>query len=581
MKYCLPFCFLLLLTCTNSTSDAPILNKEVSIRLAAEPDRLHPLLSTTSFAGQVENQIFLPLLQFDPQTLDLMPVLATGRPLITDLGNGRLAYRFDIRPESRWDDGRPVEASDYLFSLKCLFNPAVAASPYRAAFNFVEDARVHPEDARQLEVITNRTYILAEAALGNLSIYPQRQYDPQDLMAEISLRELITSDAETLLAKYPQLETFAVQFSSATRSHDPEAISGCGPYALQEWQPGERLVLEKKANWWGDALGDSVELLRAKPSRLIYRPIGDANAAISLLKSGELDVMGSIPPVVFQALLKESTFQQDFQLYTPPFLAYYFIAMNHRDALLADQRVRRALAHLTDTEQIIEQVMGGWAEPINGPIHPSKPYYHAGLSPVNFDLTRARVLLEEAGWHDTDGDGWRDRMIEGERRPLRLTYNYSNRNGTSEIIGRMFQESARKAGVEIELQEMALSRLVQDSKQRNYQLYQLAWSQPPTLDDLRQIWHTSSDTPSGSNRVGFGNAVTDAIIDSIRVTLDDSLRTALYHRIQEAIYEAQPYIFLYAPRERIAIHRRIRAEVSARRPGYFEQLFEFVLPQQE
>jgi len=101
-----------------------------------------------------------------------------------------------------------------------------------------------------------------------------------------------------------------------------------------------------------------------------------------------------------------------------------------------------------------------------------------------------------------------------------------------------------------------------------------SWSQMPGQEELRQIWHTSSNTPRGFNRTGFGDAASDAIIDALGTTLDEEKRNQLYLSIQERIYEDQNYIFLYAPLRRIAISRNFRGKTSARRPGFFVNQFE-------
>jgi peptide/nickel transport system substrate-binding protein len=91
------------------------------------------------------------------------------------------------------------------------------------------------------------------------------------------------------------------------------------------------------------------------------------------------------------------------------------------------------------------------------------------------------------------------------------------------------------------------------------------------VDDPKQFWHTTSDTPNGFNRFGFGNAESDQLIDEIRRTLDEEKRGELYMRLQEIIYEEQPAIFMYATKDKIAIHKRFKGvEMSLVKPTYFE-----------
>jgi peptide/nickel transport system substrate-binding protein len=91
---------------------------------------------------------------------------------------------------------------------------------------------------------------------------------------------------------------------------------------------------------------------------------------------------------------------------------------------------------------------------------------------------------------------------------------------------------------------------------------------------MKQVWHSEAIGQGGSNRVSFSSAEADRIIDEIRVTLDHEKQKELYYRIQEIIYEEQPYVFLFVASERIAINNRFDGtEVSVQRPGYRDASF--------
>ncbi len=85
-----------------------------------------------------------------------------------------------------------------------------------------------------------------------------------------------------------------------------------------------------------------------------------------------------------------------------------------------DKRVRWALSHAVPVDQIIDKVYHGLAEPLTGPFLPGSSGYDCSLEPVSFDLAKSRELLDEAGWKDSDGDGVRDKEIEGQRLPARV-----------------------------------------------------------------------------------------------------------------------------------------------------------------
>ena len=244
------------------------------------------------------------------------------------------------------------------------------------------------------------------------------------------------------------------------------------------------------------------------------------------------------------------------------------------DPHFEDKRVRRAFGHLINRAEIIETLYYGMATMTNSPINPNKPYYNKNIPNIEYDLEAAKKLLADAGWKDTDSDGILDKKVKGKQVDMVVKYKYNQGNDTRKNIGLMLKDEAERVGIKVEVINREWTVFLADIKDRDFEMYCGAWVQGPELDDLRQIWHTDAITADGSNRVGFGNDASDAIIDKIPYTLDEAERNQLYYEIQEIIHDEQPYVFLFVPSERIAISRRFEgAETSALRPGYMERFF--------
>lgn len=549
---------------------------EVVIRLEAEPDGLHPLISRTLAAKTVERHLFMPLLDFDPYTLKLSPALAKKLPTIAPIEEGEykggMTYVFEIKEAATWDNGMPILAEDYIFSVKVLLNPAVPAAAYRSYFNFWTDIQVDSDNPRRFTIYTNRPYILAEAALGSLVVYPRYFYDSEGLLDSFSVKEMMDPvQAKKILNENETLRKFGEQFT-AISPRTAGDISSNGPYLLEKWETGQELILRKKQNWWGTSFADSSSFFVAHPERLIFKIIPDVMTATSLLKSEKLDVMTGLTSDLFLQLKEDPKIK--YQFFNSDKLQYYYIGLNGNDAKLANKNVRRALAHLIDVDQILETVMNGLGKRLTGPIHPIKDYYNHSLSPIPFDVEQAKKLLAEAGWKDSNNNGILDQVIDGDLKELELTFKYKVTNTDAENIGLLFQQNAKAAGVKIILDGKELNTLFKEYRQRDFDMVYLSWSRQPILDDLRQTWHTSSNIAGGSNRTGFGNQESDEIIDQIRVTYAPERRKELYLRIQEIIYREQPYIFLYAPLQNTAIHQKFSAFPSIRYPGFFPNGFQ-------
>lgn len=549
-------------------------------RLPANPDRLNPVLGTSVYARAVNENIFQYLLSFNPRTLELTPQLAKAKPVVEELTSGPysggVSYTFELQDEANWDNGTPVTARDFEFTLKAIFNPKVNAAPVRAYLDFIADMQIDPDNPKRFTVLANKKYILGEPVVGNLIVLPEYVYDPNGLLRSFSFKDMANAERAGQLAEENEaLTQFAEAFNAPQFSREKGFISGSGPYSFEEWETSQRIILTRKKNWWGDKLKGQNPMLTAYPDRIEFLIIPDQTATLAALKDQQIDVTGQIDAKDFVDLRSNETIEKLYNLHSPSSMTYYYIGLNNKDSKLSDKRVRRALAHLVNVPDLIDNLYYGLAERITGPFHPTKPYYNKSLAPIKFDPEKARELLSSAGWEDSNGDGIVDKEINGQQVEFEIEYLISNASKFLQNQALLFEDDARKAGVKINIVSKEFSVMIDDIKKRKYEMAAGAWAQDPVLDDPKQLWHTESDTPDGSNRVSFSNAEADELIEKIRTTLDEQERNKLYRRFQEIIYEEQPYIFLMAPLERIAISKRFKAEPSARRPGFFVN--EFIL----
>ncbi|MCB0571574.1 MAG: ABC transporter substrate-binding protein [Phaeodactylibacter sp.] len=550
----------------------------VYARLPADPDKLNPVLSTSVYARAVNENMFQYLMSFDPQTLALTPQLVKSGPVVEELTEGPLAggvaYTYEIREEAQWDNGTPVTAKDFEFTLKALFNPVVKAASIRAYLDFIGALSIDPANPKKFTVLANKKYILAEPVIGNLAVLPEYVYDPNGLLRSFPLDELAQpARAEELAKQDKALTQFAEAFNAPQYSREKGFISGSGPYAFEGWETGQQIVLTRKKDWWGDKVPGSPPALAAFPEKLVFMIIPDQTATLTALKDQQIDVCGQIDAKDFIGLRDNESMKGLANLHTPSSLTYYFVGLNNKNPKLSDKRVRRALAHLVNVPDLIDNLFYGLGERIVGPFHPAKPYYNKGLQPIDFDPAKARELLASAGWEDTNNNGIVDKEIGGQKVELELEYLISNASNFARNQALLFEDDARKAGVKVNIVPQEFTVLIDNAKKRNYEMYAGAWAQDPIVDDPKQLWHTESDTPDGGNRVSFNNQEADELIEKIRITLDEKERNKLYLRFQEIIYEEQPYIFLMAPLERIAISKRFTAKASVRRPGFFVNEF--------
>lgn len=565
MKRALFFLFLSAL-CFGSWIDLQAQGQALRIRQSSEPDGLNPLTANSSLSSTIQELIFCSLLEYDPESLLLRPYLASSLPKIEEPNSGPytggMALHFEIRPEAKWDNGQDVLASDVLFTIKALRNPEVNASSLRPYFEFVDEFVIDKDNPKKFSIYAKEPYFKAEDALGTLNILPEYIYDPGASLQKYSLKELTEAKGEEALS------LFAQAFNSETYARTASGIVGCGPYSLRSWEAAKEILLERKKNWWGDKV-TSVDYLKAYPPSVQYIQVGDEKDALKMLAEGELDIISGLRSDNFLTLQSDPQYSSLLNFFEPSTLSYSYLAFNLKNPKLQELKTRKAIGHLLNREEMIEILYSGQADKLNAPVSPAKNYYNSQLKGLDYNIEEAKRLLAEAGWKDSNGNGILDKTIDGELLELKLSYKCNTGNYIRREIGFLLQEEAAQVGIEIELIEEDWSDFIEGVKQRDFEIMSLGWVQEPGLDDFKQIWHSSSNSENGSNYVGYENPKVDELIEQIRRNLNPEKRIVLYKELQELIYNDFPYIFLYAPKERLLISKTLDgAKPTSLRPGY-------------
>ena len=539
----------------------------VRVRLPADIKTLNPYLYRTGYENTVHSLIFQALMDFEPGSLRMAPQLVKGPATIEDIAKGKNGggqrFTFEILEEAVWDDGKPVTAYDFEFTLKALFNPKAPTQRWLAYLDYLSGIEIDPDNPKRFTVLTNRKYFLAEAAISTLVVLPKHIYDPEGLLDNFSFSDLASGHPE--VSNDERLQQYADRFGSP--EYDRQTVSGSGPYALVEWVDGQRVVLAKKPHWWGDALADKMPLLQAFPDTIVFIPIPDQTAAATALRNQDIDVALELDSRMFVELRNDSYMQQVYNFFNPPRFVFFYIPLNTKNPKLADKRVRRALAHLLNMDELINVLYDGFGEPIVGPFLPDKPYYHKGLPLIQQDFEKAKALLAEAGWTDTDGNGIVDKEIDGQRVDLKLEFLYTPGSNFQENLSALLAENAKKVGIEVVRVPVESNVVGERLRNRDYEIAGRGAGASPVEDDPKQLFHTDSDNPGGTNYARFGTPQTDSLIEAIRSAPTDEARRPLYLRLQEIIYDEQPIIFLFAPQDKIAVHRRFDAVITRLRPG--------------
>lgn len=539
---------------------------QVIVHNLSDPEGLHPQCTSDAGATEIKRYIFQKLLDYNHKDLKLVPVLAKELPQMKQVGEG-MEITYELRPEAKWDDGSPVTAKDIEFSMKAVKNPKVDAASVRPYLDFIKDFKIDPENPRKFTLICDKTNFLWDHFTGfDVTIGPKHIYDPKGLSDKHTFAQIAKGDKSIIDSD--ENTAFAKEYNST--KYQREIIQGCGPYAFKSWETGRRITMERKENWWGDALKGVNMYYDSGPKTIIYETVNDWTTAITAMKGGKLDAAKRIPPKNWVKLPESKKFKNNYAMHSPQDMSYSYVGLHIREPKFQNKKTRQAIAHLIDVDKINETITYNLNRRIVGPISPSFPKDYASDLPLyKFDLDKAKALLKEAGWGDSNGNGLLDQELEGKLQDFHITFNYNQGNDIRKNVGLAFQETARQVGIKVEVIPMEWSVFLEKQKQHEVEMWYGGWVMDPRPSDPKQIWHTDSYN-GGSNYTGFGNAETDALIESITAELDADKRSELYKKWQAILHDEVPYIFMFNQGMRLGVHKRFNnLNLSARDPGHY------------
>jgi ABC-type transport system substrate-binding protein len=173
-----------------------------------------------------------------------------------------------------------------------------------------------------------------------------------------------------------------------------------------------------------------------------------------------------------------------------------------------------------------------------------------------------------AGWTDSDGNRILDKTENGIKTEFEFDLMYLTTAPEWKDMAMMMADAYRKAGMKVELMAVDYPAWMEAARSMNFDMLLGAWGQSSLPDDFTQLWHSASILTGGNNFSGFGNAYSDALIDSIKTEMNEQKRIQLSIRFQKLMYDEQPVIFLFSSVRRVAIHKRFEnIELYFDRPG--------------
>ncbi|MCC7244712.1 MAG: hypothetical protein IT269_03455 [Saprospiraceae bacterium] len=549
--------------------------RPLTIRIDEAAKNLNPILSKGHGPSiYLAQQIFQTLAMINPTTLELEPMLAKTVPSARKVNDGphagQLAFDFEIFEQARWDNGSPVTAEDVISTVKMLLVPQLD-NDFDSYFEHLSAIEPDAANPRKFTVYFRQNFILALETICQTPIYPAYHYDPGKKLAQIPFSMLLDKTQKAALMANADLQAFANEFKDGKYAINPEAISASGPYRLVSLNEQGSIIV-KKTNWWGDEVVKVQPLLAAYPDTIIYQAIRDDAAVETMLRNGQLDVVaGSFSADKFFMWKQDGGINNQYDFQVIGAATYSRCMFNLRRDVFKDKAVRQALAHCINYDYLVNTIQKGLAVRTVSAINPGKPYYAKDITPYDFNLDKAKTLLKDAGWADSNGDGVLDKTINGRRQDLTFTLLAPMQLSHIELTANSFKNNAEQVGIRINIE--SATNINDRTRKRDFDAAFSATSLFPGHFDFHQRYHSANDPEPGDNRYGYINPLTDSLSMIHRTTADDAERNKLYQAIQKQVYEDVPEIFLYSASQKLITSKQYIPVLYANRPGYVEALF--------
>ncbi|MBI1885062.1 MAG: peptide ABC transporter substrate-binding protein [Chloroflexi bacterium] len=470
----------------------------------ADPITLDPALSSDASSATYIVEIFSGLVTFDAADpeLPIIPDIAKSWK-VSDDGT---VYTFKLRKGVLFHDAsRQVTAEDFKYSMERALDPDTLSTVALVYLGDIVGAREFSE-GRADEVRGIRV-------------------DPDD---PFTLEITIDAPKPYFLSKLTYPTAFVVDRRQVEGNPGSwvRQPNGTGPFRLDEWRLGERIVLEANERYYGEP----------KPSVSGITFLLAGGSALVMYENDEIDVSGIGVNDIERIRDPSEPLHEEF--IEAPEMSTFYIGFNTEKPPFSDPKVRRAFAMSIDKKVLVEKVLKDLVLPAKGVFPPGLPGYNENLKGLPFDPDAARALLEDAGGVD--------QVLQEAGGKIVLTT--SGRGATVgpvlEAIKAMWQTNLGLRERDIKIQQQTdFGIFLQDLDQGEFQMFDLGWIadyvDPQDFADIK--FHSDSL----NNETRYSNPEVDDLLERARVEQDPQKRLRLYRRAEEIIVQDAPWIMLF------------------------------------
>ncbi|MDA7026090.1 peptide-binding protein [Bacillus sp. CLL-7-23] len=496
--------FMLLLTACNSgevsgdkhdgkSDGKPKQGGDLVVGSTGEPTLFNPLYSTDSASSDIEDLIYSTL-------LDVNEKLEVEYDLAEDVKQSKDGLSFDVklRKGVKFHDGKEMTADDVVFTYSIPLNDDYVGE---RGTNFKVIKSITKKGKYEVEFkLKHPDPYFYNVTLGSYGILPKH------ILKDVPISKL------------------------GEHEFNRKNPIGTGPFKFKEWKQGQYVKVEAFDHYYGG---------RPHLDSITYKIIPDGNAALTQLQAGDIGYY-----VIKGPDYKTAEGFDHVKVETKLGLNYSYIGWNQKNELFRDKKVRQALSYAINRQAIVDQVLDGDGKVANIPESPiswNYPKNKDKIKTFDYNPEKAKKLLKEAGWTDSDGDG----ILDKDGKKFAFTMKTNQGNKPREDLAVVVQQQLKEIGIEAKPQIVEWSALIEQMNPPNWDFDAiiLGWSLA-TFPDQSNIFH-SKEAKKGLNYVWYQNKELDKLLDKAKTYKDREDYQKIYEKIYEILAEDQPYTFLY------------------------------------
>ena len=447
-----------------------------------------------------------------------------------------LVDKIVLRDDLVWSDGKPITAHDVQFSYLTIMTDKVIVPAVRTGTEQLKWVQAYDDHTI---VFFHKESLATNTLNMAFPVIPKHVY-------ENSLADdptMTRSDHHSRLEDHP--------------------VSG-GPYELVRRSRNQEFVVRRRENYY---LHNGQEV-RAKPyfREIRVKVIEDFNTALVALKAGQIEETILRPEQWISQTNDEEFYRRNTKVTDLEWTEFHFL-WNLQSPFFADRRVREAMSWAVDYEELLKVVCQGLYEQARGPYHPqSWMFPPEGVEPFRQDFDRAEALLEEAGWIDTDGDGIRDKEIDGKRVPFEFTLlTYQTETGVQASV--LLKTSLEQIGVLCHVKPTEFTVLVDRQQKKQFEAAMGGWGAGTDPFSSENMYGTNQPRNYGS----YSNPQVDELFKQGLRELDQEKRAAIYAEIHKLLWQDQPYTWLFYRNAFYGFSKKLRGyNFSPTGPYFFD-----------